>query len=465
MSLDNNQVKVDDKKDKFRFFVRRPEFYKECATIAIPIAAQTCITIGVNLADTVMVGKLGEVSLSATALANQFVNIFQICCMGIGMGASVLTARFWGMKDIESLKKTITIMLRFCFTLAVVFFMLPTIFMPGSVMGLYTKETAVITEGIRYLRWMTFCYLLQGLALTSTIVLRSIGQVLVPLLCSIGAFFVNIFFNYMFIFGKFGAPELGVEGAGIGTFIARMFEFTIICGYLFLVDKKVAYRFKDLFMKCSDIVKTYVTISLPVFVSDTLLALGNSAVAMVMGYIGSTFVAANSITVVTQQLSTVLIQGICHASCIMTGHTLGEGDRKRAQDEAWTFLSLSFVVGVIGAGIILIINPYIIGMYNIEENTKTIASQLMQSIAIIVIFQSMNSILTKGVLRGGGDTKFLMAADILFLWILSVPLGALAGLYFHWSAFWIYFMLKIDQVVKSIWCIFRLRSGKWIKKI
>lgn len=447
------------------FLVKDKEFYKKAAAIAIPISLQSVITIGVNLADTVMVGALGETVLSATAQANQFVNIFQICCMGLGMGASVLTARFWGMKDITSLKKAFSIMLRLCTFLAIAAFMLPTLVCPERIMRLYVKEEEVIAEGIRYLKWMVPCYLLQGLALTCTIVLRSVGQVRIPLFSSIGAFFLNIFFNYIFIFGKLGAPEMGIEGAGAGTLIARVFEFVFICGYLFFIDKKICYRIKDITMKCGDLLRTYVNICLPVFVSDTLLALGNSAVAIVMGYIGKNFVSANSITVVTQQLSTVLIQGICHASCIMTGHTLGEGDRDKAMDHAWTFVTLSFIVGIVGGGIIMLISNPVINCYNITDETKTIAQELMSSIAIIVVFQSMNSILTKGVLRGGGDTKFLMAADILFLWIMSIPLGALAGLYWHLDAFWIYFLLKIDQVVKSIWCIFRLKGGKWIKDV
>lgn len=444
---------------------RDVEFYKKSLAIAIPVSLQSMITIGVNLLDTVMVGSLGENALSATALANQFVGIYTICCMGIGMGASVLTARYWGMQDLKSLKKTITIMLRFCIGLALLLFVLPTIIMPGKIMKMYTSDSLIIESGILYFKWMIPCYLLQGLSLTSTIVLRSVGQVKIPLFSSIGAFFVNLFFNYTFIFGKFGAPAMGVEGAGLGTLAARIAEFTVICGYFFFKDQKIVYRFRDLFMEVSSLLKEYIRISLPVFVSDTLLALGTSAVAMVMGRIGTEFVAANSITMVTQQLTTVLIQGICHASCIVTGHTLGEGNTEKAQNQAWTFLVCGMVVGAVAAVLIKCISEPVISCYNITEETKALARQLMDAIAIIVIFQSMNSILTKGVLRGGGDTKFLMIADILFLWVVSIPLGALAGLYWHMDAFWIYVYLKIDQIIKAVWCVFRLRSGKWIKKI
>ena len=184
-----------------------------------------------------------------------------------------------------------------------------------------------------------------------------------------------------------------------------------------------------------------------------------------MGHVGSSFVAANSITMVTQQLTTVVIQGISQASCAITGITLGEGDTRKAQDQGVTFAALGFIIGVIGCGLIMILRAPIINAYQIMPETRGLAFELMDGVAITVVFMAVNSILTKGVLRGGGDTRFLMVADIIFLWLASIPLGALAGLVWHWPGFWIFIMLKIDQFIKAIWCIFRLRSGKWIKKI
>lgn len=447
-----------------KFFVKDTQFYKKAAAIAIPISLQSLISIGVNLLDTIMIGSLGENALSATALANQFINIYHIGCMGIAMGASVLTARFWGMNDKESLKKTITIMLRACVLLAAIF-MVITIASPSFLMRIYTNDAEVIREGALYYKWMIPSYLFLGLSLTCTIVLRSVGQVRVPLFSSMGAFLIKILLNYIFIFGNLGAPRMGVEGAAIGTMLARGFEFLFICGYFFVLDKKIAYRIQDVFMSCRSLLRVYFTVSMPVFVSDILMAFGNSAVAMVMGRIGKDFVSANSITMVTQQLSTVLIQGICHAGCIITGHTLGEGKKEKAQEQAYTFMMLGIIVGAVAGGIIVLISNPVINCYNITDGTKALAKQLMNAIALIVVFQSTNSILTKGVLRGGGDTKFLMVADILFLWILSLPLGYLAGLVWKLPAFWIYFCLKSDQVVKAIWCVFRLKSKKWIKVI
>ena len=447
-----------------QIFVRDRSFYKKLVTIALPITLQSLITIGVNMMDNIMLGRLGEIAMSAASQANQVFSLFQIFCMGMGMGASVLISRYYGMQDFISLKKSVTIMYRLLLILGSLF-TIAAIVAPGFLMSLYTNEEAVIAEGIRYYRWSIPCFLLQGLSLTTTIVLRSIGKVHIPLYTSIGAFFINVGANYIFIFGKFGAPEMGVAGAALGTLISRTFEFAIICGYFLLKEKDVGYKVRDLFGKCGDILGDYIRISIPVLISDGLLGLGNTAVAMVYGRLGSSFVSANAIAAVTMQLTTVVIQGMSNASAIITGHTLGEGDAKKAQAQGYTFLALGALFGALAAVIIVIISGPVIGFYKITEETRNIAFQLMDAVAIIVFFQAMNSILTKGVMRGGGDTKFLMVADILFLWIVSIPLGCLAGFVWHLPAFWIYFCIRIDQVIKAVWCIWRLKSGKWIKKI
>ena len=139
--------------------------------------------------------------------------------------------------------------------------------------------------------------------------------------------------------------------------------------------------------------------------------------------------------------------------------------REKAHRQGYAFLGIGIVFGLLAAGIIMLISGPMIRAYNLSPQTQEIAKELMLSICIIVVFQATNSIMTKGVLRGGGDTKMLMLADNIFLWVASVPLGILAGLVLHLPAFWIYFFLKIDQVLKAVWCVIRLKSGKWIKKI
>lgn len=440
------------------------QFYRQIAGIALPIMLQSLITVGVNLMDTVMLSSMGDAQLSASSLAGQFINLFHICCMGIGMGASVLTARFWGMKDMPAIRQAITIMLRLVSAFALVF-TAATIAAPSTIMWFYTKDQEIIRLGVTYLRWLIPTYLCLGLSLTCTIVLRSVGEVRIPLIGSIIAFFVNVFFNWVFIFGKLGAPRMEIAGAALGTLISRVFELCFICGFFFFRDRRIGYRLRHLTTRCRELLGEYMRVSIPVLVSDSLLALGNNMVAVVMGHIGRTFVAANSVTVVVQQLSSVLTQGVSNASGILTGHTMGQGDFEKAQRQGYTFLGLGLALGLVSAGLILLLRGPIIAYYQVSDEARAIAWNLMDSIALIMIFQSMNSILTKGVLRAGGDTKFLMAGDILFLWVASIPLGALAGLVLHLPAFWIYTFLKIDQIIKCVWCVFRLKSRKWMKRI
>lgn len=447
-----------------RLFVKEKSFYKLILSIAVPVVLQNMITIGVNIMDTLMLGNYGEIQLSASSLANEFINIYHIMCMGMSMGAAVLTAQYYGADNNPSLKKIVTIVLRMGLVIAAAFTVVTLLF-PEELMRLYTPDEAVIEKGVLYFRISAVTYVLLGVSLILTNILRTVHQVRFPLVLSIVTFFVNVFFNWVFIYGRLGAPEMQIEGAALGTVIARLVECGSLVTYFFVFDKRIGYRIKDFFMKCGDHVRVYITYAIPVMVSDTLLALGNSAVSIIMGHIGASFVAANSIISQTVRLSTVFNQGLSSASSVITGNTLGKGERDKAYHQGVTFLCLSILIGLAAAVVILLISPLLVESFNITQETKDIAYQLMASVSVMMVFQTVQSVLTKGVLRGGGDTRFLMLADILFLWLASIPLGYLCGLVWHLSPFWIYAALKIDWVIKSVWCIFRLRSKKWIRVV
>lgn len=457
-------------------FKRDGIFYKKVFGIAWPIAAQSLITIGVNMLDTVMVGSLGDDALSATSLANSFITIYHIFCMGLGMGASVLVSRYWGMKsaatteketrDAErALKQTVALMLRITLSLAAVF-AIAILVMPETIMRMYNDEPEILRLGARYFRYSLVTFFFLGSSLVCTIVLRSVGSVKLPLFVSIGAFFVNLGANYVLIFGKLGLPRMEVAGAALATMIARLFEALIICGYLLFKDQKIGFRLKHFFMDTKSLISEYFRISIPVLISDGILAIGSNTVTMVIGHLGGVYVSANAITSVTQQLTNVVISGVSQAGAIVTGQTLGEGNREKTMEQGYLFMGLGFLLSFVSAVLIMgISEPVILFYKNVSDETRDIAREFMLAISLIVVFQGTNSIMTKGVLRGGGDTKMLMLADNIFLWILAIPLGLLAGYVFRLSPFWIYVCLKSDQIVKTVWAWIRLNSGKWIKKI
>ena len=277
-----------------------PVFYKRLFKIAVPVILQSLITTGVNLVDNIMLGQLTETALSASTQANQFIGLFTFAIMGISMGSSVLSSRFFGAKDNQSLKKVITIALRFGLILGALF-TLADIFLPRQIMSLYIKqeETAVIEAGVIYLRWSTVTFLLMSVSFVCTNIMRSAGLTHVPLIASACAFGVNIGANYVFIFGKLGAPAMGVAGAALGTVIARVVETGIILIFFFR-DRTIHYRPMDFLRPCGDLLSEFIRISVPVMLSDTLLGLGDNVLAIIMGQIGSAFVSANSITMVME---------------------------------------------------------------------------------------------------------------------------------------------------------------------
>ena len=457
-----------------KLFKKDAHFYKKVFVLGFPIALQTLVTVFVGMLDNIMLSHYSQDTFSAASLANAYVLIFQIFCMGLGMGASVLVSRYYGMKkandNVEkadvSLKQTVCLMLRLMLLFATVF-AIGAILMPKLIMTSYTGKEELINLGATYLRWSTLTFFFLGLSLVIAIVLRSVGQSRFPLYVSIGALVVNLTGNYILIFGHFGAPKMGIAGAAFATFIARVFEAMFDLGYLLIFDTKIGFRIRHFFMKTRTLIAEYLRVCIPVLISDAILAFGSNAVTMVIGHLGSDFVAANSITTVTQQLSTVLIQGVCQAGAIITGQTLGKGRKEQAEEQGWLFLGMGFALGFLSALFIFFTKTPVIQSYGKETTAEavSIAYQLLNAISLIIIFQATNSIMTKGVLRGGGDTKVLMFADNIFLWAMALPLGILAGFIVELPAFWIYFVLKSDQIAKTIWCVWRLRSRKWIKKI
>lgn len=447
-----------------RLFIKDINFYKRFFMIALPVTLQSLITIGISLIGSVMLGSLGEYQLSGSSLANNFISIFQILCMGMGFGTAVMTSQFWGSKDIPSIKASVTIMYRINIVIALCF-TVASFTIPQLIMHLYTNDPMIVGYGAKYIRILSATYFLQGLSLTTSIILMSIGKVRIQLISSLVAFILNILFSWLFIFGNLGVPRLEIAGAAIGILLARIFECIFIFGYFIVIEKNVGYRLSDLFKSCKDNLSYYMKYSIPVIVSDFLLAIGMNIIAVIVGHLGAFFISANAIIIVVLQIFTVFTQGMSNASSIITGNTLGEGDIQKAYRQGVTLFTISAIVGILSAVLIHLLAPNIINLYHITEETRKITYELMSALSFTVIFQTIGTVMTKGVLRGGGDTKFLMLADILFLWIASVPLGLLAAFVLHLAPFWIFISLRIDHILKSIWCIKRLVSKKWIKVI
>ncbi len=444
-----------------RYFIKDKVFYKTLISLALPVVLQSAITMGVNIMATFMLGSYGEIQISASALAHDFIGIFMFITLGVGGGSAVLTAQYWGRGDNESLKKIMAIMLRLILAVACLF-SIAAIIAPRQIMSAYTKDAAVIEEGITFLLISVPTFLLLGVSMTLTAVLRSVREVKLPLLISCVSFVINIFLSWVFIFGNLGAPEMKAAGAALATVVTRFVETAIMGIYVLKLDKKIGFKLKDLLVSTKGYVKPFAKYCLPVVGSDLLFGFGNTAITVIIGHTSTEFVAANAIIFTVVRLTLIMTSGVANAGGIMTGNTLGSGDVERTYKGGVTFLCISGLLGLIAAITVVSICPWVISKYNITEQTVAIAKSLMRAVGIMTVFGSVENALTKGILRGGGDTRFLLLADVLFMWVVSIPLGALVALVWNAPPFWIYVSMRVDWIIKTFWCIGRLVSRKWI---
>ncbi len=447
-----------------KLFVSDKAFYRTLVTIAVPIALQNLITVAVSMMDTLMIGQLGETQLSATSIANQLWFMLMIVCFGVSGGANVLIAQFWGKKDAETIRRIEAMTFKVGFVSAIIFSLIALIF-PTQFMSIFTTETAVIEYGAQYLRIIGWSYPLYALANMSIMMLRSIGTVNISVVVYLTSLVVNTTLNYMLIFGNFGAPRLEIRGGAIATCVARVSEFLIAVGYILWKEKKIRFSLRDLLPNNRPLYGKYVSISIPVIGNELMWGLGVSMVAVVIGRMGTNFVAANSIYSVLNQLVSVIIFGVGNAALTIVGNTIGSGDIERAKQRSITLFALSILLGIFSAVVTLLLSPVFVSMYELSAETIAIALAINRVGALIVFFQAIAMVGMVGVLRAGGDAKFVLVCEVIFLWGVAVPLGFFTGLWLGWPAPAVFLVLKCDEILKTVVSSVRICRFRWLRDV
>ena len=330
-------------------------------------------------------------------------------------------------------------------------------------MRIFTNDEAIIYEGIRYLHYCGVIYLANAFTITTTSILRTVGTVKIALYSTLASLLVNVFFNYGLIFGKLGMPQMGVAGAALATMIARLVEFAIITVFLFRIDQKICFQIKDFWHKVDmATVKLFMKYGAPVLCNELFWSLGNSMAAVVLGRIGAEAVAANSICDIVFQMTSFFIWGAANAASVMTGNTIGAGEKEKARAQSKTFIVISLGLGIVASLMILGLRGFMVDFYNVADSTKEIAYSIMNLMCFVCIFQAMGNINMFGTLRGGGDSRFVLICDVGAMWGLSVPLGFLSGLVFHWPIWVVYLCLRSSEIFTCIAGLIRLCGTRWI---
>lgn len=439
-------------------------FLLTLVTLMVPMILQNLLTLGTQMMDSIMLGQLGQNELSASSLANQPFFIFNLLIFGMASGSSVLNAQFWGKRDIRSIKIIISICLKVAFTVSILLAAVVMLF-PRAVMAVYTNDKAVIELGAQYLQVIGWCYIFHGIASTLLTSIRSVGIVRVAVVDSVFALVCNTSLNYILIFGKLGFPALGVRGAAIATVITRIGEVAIVLTYLLFIDKKLKFRPRDLAAFEMGLLKNYLKNGLPVAFNEVFWSIGVSIQSMILGRLGADAVSASQMSSIVQQFATVFIFGVANAAAIIIGNDIGAGRMEEAKSRIRAFRWIAVWVGLFAAGVILVLSRPVVGFYNVPEETKELALQMLRMLSVIVLFVSQTGIGVVGLLRGGGDPRFGVFVDLCGLWLFAVPAALLAAFVFHAPVLAVYLCSKLDEPVKLVMLTWRMRNDRWIKDV
>lgn len=439
-------------------------FYRSVFALVVPMALQNLINVGVTAADVVMLGKVGEKVLSGASLAGQVQYIMVLFLFGLTSGATVLTAQYWGKGDTVTIEKILALGMKAAMAVTALF-TIAALAIPGVLMQIFTNDPEVIAEGIKYLRIVSFSYVMMGITQVYLYIMRSVERVVVATVVYLLSLICNVALNAIFIFGLLGCPKMGIQGAALGTLISRLLELVLVFGYAKIFNKDIKFRFQFFLHTDRLLVKDFLVYAIPVVMNEVLWGMGTAANTAILGHMGSAAVAANSVAQVARQLATVVSFGLSSATAIYLGKTIGEKRLEHAKAYASRFLWISLFLGIAGGVLILIVSPFVTGFLALTATAQKYLKFMFFVMSYFVIGQAVNTTLVVGTFRSGGDTKFGLALDMSTMWGCSILFGFLAVFVFKCSVPVVYMILMSDELIKIPITIWRYKSYKWLRDV
>ncbi len=444
-------------------FVKDKAFYKSFFRMMFVIAMQNVIAYSVNLADSIMIGQYSEAALAGVNISNQVQFLLQMLVAGAAEGISVLTSRSWGAKKMAPIHSLLAIGARVAFIIPVAVWV-ASFFFPEAVLSLFSEDPVVIAEGVKYLQIVSFSYLCFGVSSVLLAMMRSVETVFLGFTITLSTLFVNIGLNYTLIGGHFGAPEMGIRGAAIATLAARLMETAIAFGYVFFVDKKIKLRFKDA-MKLDWVqVKSWFSIGFPLICSNAIWAIAMGMQTSILGHVDSLALVASSVSNTIYQVVIVFAQGSASASSVLIGKTIGAGHKEKVRSYAITMQMVFLVVGVVSAALLWLVRGFIVDFFALSPEARDLSLQFIAVLCVTIIGTSYQMPCLTGIVRGGGDTKFVLKNDTIFQWFIVLPISWLAAFQFHLSPVVVFACLKSDQILKCFVAIVKVNRFKWIRE-
>lgn len=438
-------------------------FYRKAFKMILPIVVQNLLSATIGSTDIIMLNYVGQSAISAVSLATQYTNILFMIFFGLGTGATMLCAQYYGKGDMRAIDAVEGIALRFSVIVSLAF-ALSALLIPQYMMKIFTNDTELIAVGASYLRVVSVSYLCWGIMEIYMAVLKSIGRVAICTIMNMIAFVFNIILNAVFIFGLFGAPKLGAAGVALGTTLSRIIQ--LICVIVVSAQSKnVKLKLSYMFIRNKLLLKDFFRLSLPALGNDVIWGVAFSMYAVIIGHLGSDAVAANSFVSVARNFGTILCFGVGSAAGILLENEIGENNIEGARVDAKRLMKLTVISGAIGGLLILVATPFILKYASLTPTAMHYLKYMLLINTYYVMGAAVNTTLIAGVFRAGGDSRFGFICDTIDMWCYAVPLGFLAAFVFKLPVLWVYFLLCTDEFVKWPWVLKHYKSGKWLKNI
>ncbi len=440
------------------------EYLKKLITIALPISAQFFVMSALNMVDVIMIGQSGEVPIAAVGIGNQIYFVFSVFVFGISAGTSIFCSQYWGKKEIKNIHRTMGIGLTLDMSVAFIF-SLAALLIPSILMALYSNDLNVVTLGSKYLRIVALSYIFTSLTVTFSATLRSTEHVMLPMIASIIAICMNTTLNYILIFGKFGFPALGAEGAAIATLISRAVECLLILSMTYIRKYPAAIPVRSIFDYSVSFLKKYIHIVFPAFMTEACWAIGVTTYMSIYAKISTDAIAAINIASTIETLSYVFFIGIAQGSGILIGKTIGENDNTKLHNLTWR--SITFVIFfafIMGMVLVLISHP-ITALYKIEKDTAFFVRNILIILGCFFWVKSGNMLFVDGILRNGGDTRFSFFLNFLPIYLIGIPAAVIGTFLLHLPVYIVYLAINFEELIRFIAGIMRIRSWKWVNNL
>ena len=452
----------DREKKVLGIFVKDASFYRTFFPLLFVIVLQQLAALAVNLADNIMLGRYSELALSGASLVNQLQFTLQQIAAGIGMGIVVLAAQYWGQKRTGPIKKIISLGVKCGFLSGVIFFAISQL-APAGVLGLFTGDEAVIGEGVRYLQVICWTYPVFGLSNSLMYALQSVETAMIGTVMSCSTICINVCLNYCFIYGNFGAPELGIVGAAVATLVSRLVELGIILVYILFLDKKLHMKLWEILKWDGTYLQDYLKVSTPIVISGLLWGVAQAAQTAIPGHMSATAIAANSIAIILFEIFAVLGAACANTASVVTGKTIGAGKLDKVKAYSKTMQGIFLLGGLFSGGMLFLCKDWIVNFYTVSPEVKAMAVDFMTVLSVASIGSCYEYPVEGGIIAGGGSTKYAAVVDNLFMWLFTIPSAALSAFVFQFPPVVTFACLKADQILKCIPNFITCNRYRWVK--